>query len=41
MAIPEHLKTLRKGVKAWHKSRKEYSKVFPDLSGADLVGADL
>jgi Pentapeptide repeats (8 copies) len=36
MANPEHLATLKEGVEAWNKWRKEHRRISPDLSGADL-----
>ncbi len=41
MANPEHLKTLKQGVKAWNKWRKENPGVRPNLRTADLSEADL
>lgn len=41
MANPEHLKILKRGVKAWNNWRLEHRRVHPDLIGADLIGADL
>ena len=41
MANPEHLKILKRGVKAWNKWRREHRGVIPDLSHADLSRADL
>ncbi|MHC4203614.1 MAG: pentapeptide repeat-containing protein [Planctomycetota bacterium] len=41
MANTEHLKILKQGVKAWNKWRRENADIEPDLSGADLRGANL
>lgn len=41
MANEEHLKILKKGVKAWNKWRQEERDVMPGLYGADLRGMDL
>src|SRR5439155_3763203 len=51
MANPEHLEIRKKGVEQWNHWRKDYHKVFPDLtdvnlhqvnlSGANLSKADL
>jgi len=41
MANPEHLKILRKGVKAWNKWRKENPYIEPDLSNTELESIDL
>ena len=41
MANPEHLAKLIEGVEAWNRWRKEYPAIRPDLSGANLVEADL
>ena len=41
MANAEHLAILKQGPKAWNRWRRESKDVIPDLSGADLVGADL
>jgi len=41
MANPEHLEILKQGVAQWNKWRGEHPDVTPDLSEADLIGADL
>ena len=41
MANPEHLAFLKRGVKEWTAWRKEHRDVRPNLSGADLRGAEL
>ncbi|HEU0143254.1 MAG TPA: toll/interleukin-1 receptor domain-containing protein, partial [Nitrososphaera sp.] len=41
MANPEHLKILKKGVKAWNEWREAHREVIPDLTSADLTGSDL
>jgi hypothetical protein len=41
MANPEHLKILKQGVEVWNKWRKDNRKIKPDLSKADLKGAQL
>src|SRR5271166_4999966 len=41
MANPEHLAILNEGVQQWNKWREEHRDVVPDLSGANLFGADL
>ena len=41
MANAEHLKILKKGVKAWNAWRQENRDVVPDLYGADLSRMDL
>ncbi len=41
MANEEHLKILRQGVEAWNKWRDENRAIEPDLSGANLIRADL
>lgn len=41
MADPEHLKILKKDLKAWHEWREKDPDVNPDLRMADLRGADL
>jgi hypothetical protein len=41
MANPEHLAKLLKRAQAWNRWRKNNPDVRPDLSGADLGGADL
>ena len=40
MANEEHLKILKQGVEQWNKWRLENA-IRPDLSGADLSGANL
>ncbi len=41
MANPEHLKILKQGVEVWNRWRRKHWKVRPDLSDADLEGAEL
>jgi uncharacterized protein YjbI with pentapeptide repeats len=41
MASPEHLAKLKSGVDAWNQWREERPRIIPDLSSADLGGADL
>lgn len=41
MANKDHLKILKRGVKAWNKWRKANPQILPDLSDADLRGAKL
>jgi hypothetical protein len=41
MANPEHLELLRRGVEVWNAWRAIERSTKPDLSGADLRGADL
>jgi uncharacterized protein YjbI with pentapeptide repeats len=41
MANPKHLKILERGVEAWNEWRREHRNVHPDLSFADLRGANL
>jgi uncharacterized protein YjbI with pentapeptide repeats len=41
MANPEHLKILKRGVKAWNKWRHKYPDIHPNLIGADLNGVNL
>lgn len=41
MANPEHLAKLKEGVEAWGNWRRENPSVVPDLSEADLSGANL
>lgn len=41
VANDEHVKILKKGVKAWNKWREENPNVRPDLTGADLADAHL
>ncbi len=38
MADPEHVKILKKGVKAWNEWRRMHPMIAPDLSRAALVG---
>lgn len=40
MADPQHVEWLREGVKSWNKRRID-TPFIPDLTGADLLGADL
>jgi TIR domain/Pentapeptide repeats (8 copies) len=41
MANPEHLKVLKRGVKAWNEWRRKHRGIQPDLSNASLSGANL
>lgn len=41
MANEEHLAILKQGVEAWNKWREDNPDVIPDLSGANLIEADL
>jgi uncharacterized protein YjbI with pentapeptide repeats len=41
MANPEHLAILKQGVEQWNKWRRQHPDVEPDLSEANLGGADL
>src|SRR5919199_279368 len=41
MANPEHLKILKQSVEAWNQWREENLDIKPDLSGADLSGANI
>jgi hypothetical protein len=41
MANDDHVAQLMKGVVAWNAWRKENHVTHPDLSGADLSGAEL
>jgi uncharacterized protein YjbI with pentapeptide repeats len=41
MANPEHLKILDQGVEVWNKWREDKPDITPDLSGANLSGADI
>lgn len=41
MANLKHLAKLKEGVESWNQWRKQYPRVQPDLSGADLVQAEL
>jgi uncharacterized protein YjbI with pentapeptide repeats len=41
MANQEHLDILKQGVEVWNQWRKEHPEVQPDLSGANLIGANL
>jgi hypothetical protein len=41
MANEEHLAMLRKGPEAWHRWRERHADVVPDLSAANLSGANL
>ena len=41
MANPEHLAILKQGVGVWNQGREENPDIRPDLSDADLHGADL
>jgi uncharacterized protein YjbI with pentapeptide repeats len=40
MADKKHLKKLLQGVEVWNQWRKENIKITPDLSGANVGGAD-
>lgn len=41
MADPEHLKTLKHGIRVWNLWRREHPEIRPDLGGAYLPGANL
>jgi len=41
MANKEHLAILRQGVEVWNQWKRDNPNIFPDLSKADLRGADL
>jgi uncharacterized protein YjbI with pentapeptide repeats len=41
MANQQHLDKLREGVDAWNHWRQDYPHITPDLSGAELTGANL
>ena len=41
MANQEQLAILKQGVEAWNAWRKENEEIWPDLSEANLTGADL
>jgi uncharacterized protein YjbI with pentapeptide repeats len=41
MANQDHLDKLREGVNAWNRWRKDHPQITPDLSGAELTGANL
>jgi uncharacterized protein YjbI with pentapeptide repeats len=41
MANPEHLEILKPGVKAWNEWRHKHPGVIPDLSGANIISAEL
>ena len=41
MANPEHLETLRRGVEAWNRWRRESPETIVNLIGADLEGSQL
>jgi hypothetical protein len=41
MANPEHLAILKQGIEVWKKWRSENPGIKPDLSGADLLNAEL
>ncbi len=41
MANPEHLEILKQGVEQWNKWREKNPDIEPDLSNADLSGANL
>ena len=41
MANQDHLTTLRAGVDAWNHWRRDHPQITPDLSGAELTGANL
>ncbi len=40
MANPEHLASLKEGVKAWNKWRKDNPKIKRDITEADLGAAN-
>jgi len=41
MAKIEHLNILKQGVNVWNKWREENPDIYPDLTGADLIGFEL
>ena len=41
MADEEHVALLKQGVEVWNKWREENLTLLPDLTGANLIGADL
>jgi uncharacterized protein YjbI with pentapeptide repeats len=41
MANEEHVARLRKGADSWNAWRKENPEIHPDLSGANLIKAEL
>jgi hypothetical protein len=41
VANEKHVEMLRSGVEVWNRWRDQNPEVIPDLSGADLRGADL
>jgi hypothetical protein len=41
MANEEHLKILEEGVAAWNRWREAHPEISPDLSGANLIRANL
>src|SRR5262249_23919889 len=41
MANPEHLRILEQGVEVWDTWREQHTDIEPDLSEANLRGADL
>ena len=41
MANREHLDILKQGVKAWNEWNSKHYEIKPDLSGANLMQADL
>ena len=41
MANEEHLRIIKQGVEAWNRWRKENLEIMPDLSKANLNGANL
>ena len=41
MADPQQLALLQNGATTWNRRRQEYPGMHPDLSGANLVGANL
>jgi len=41
MANEEHLKILKQRIEAWNEWREKNPQITPDLSGANLIMADL
>jgi Pentapeptide repeats (8 copies) len=41
MGNPEHLKILKQGIEAWKEWRRQYPSIRPNLTEADLIGANL